>query len=72
MRLRNGRLPVLSNIRLEDEAIQRQLLVEYLRVTGVDGGPALCRLVDRELPALVLLDVGPQGGCSIDAGAKLF
>src|SRR5262249_57770111 len=31
------------------------------RVTGIDGGPALRRLVDRELPALVLLDVGLPG-----------
>src|SRR5215467_10678609 len=51
---------------VEDEAAQRQLLVEYLgkhnfRVSGVDGGPALRRLVDRELPALVLLDVGLPG-----------
>src|SRR5215470_3341062 len=51
---------------VEDEAAQRQLLVEYLakqnfRVTGVDGGPALRRLVDRELPTLVLLDVGLLG-----------
>src|SRR5262252_6531432 len=51
---------------VEDEAAQRQLLVEYLgkqnfRVTGVDGGPALRRLVERELPNLVLLDVGLPG-----------
>src|SRR5262250_1270840 len=53
-------------VAVEDEATQRQLLVEYLgkqnfRVTGVDSGPALRRLVDRELPALVLLDVGLPG-----------
>ena len=51
---------------VEDEAAQRHLLVEYLgkhnlRVTGVDGGPALRRLVERELPAVVLLDVGLPG-----------
>jgi DNA-binding response OmpR family regulator len=51
---------------VEDEATQRQLLVEYLgrqnfRVSGVDGGTALRRLVERELPALVLLDVGLPG-----------
>jgi two-component system phosphate regulon response regulator OmpR len=51
---------------VEDEAAQRHLLVEYLgkhnfRVTGVDGGPALRRLVERELPAVVLLDVGLSG-----------
>jgi DNA-binding response OmpR family regulator len=48
---------------VEDEATQRQLLVDYLtrqnfRVTGVDGGIALRKLFERELPALVLLDVG--------------
>ena len=48
---------------VEDEATQRHLLVEYLgrqkfRVTGVDGGSALRKLVERELPTLVLLDVG--------------
>jgi DNA-binding response OmpR family regulator len=42
------------------------LLVDYLtrqklRVTGVDGGIALRKLVERELPALVLLDVGLPG-----------
>ena len=51
---------------VEDEATQRQLLVEYLgrqnfRVTGVEGGVALRRLCERELPALVLLDVGLPG-----------
>jgi two-component system phosphate regulon response regulator OmpR len=42
------------------------LLVDYLarqkfRVTGVDGGIALRRAVERELPELVLLDVGLPG-----------
>jgi len=51
---------------VEDEATQRQLLVDYLekqnyRVSGADGGPALRRLVERELPVLVLLDVGLPG-----------
>jgi DNA-binding response OmpR family regulator len=51
---------------VEDEAAQRLLLVEYLgkqnfRVSGADGGTALRRLVERELPALVLLDVGLPG-----------
>ena len=51
---------------VEDEATQRQLLVDYLdkqnfRVSGADGGVALRRLVERELPALVLLDVGLPG-----------
>jgi two-component system phosphate regulon response regulator OmpR len=51
---------------VEDEATQRQMLVDYLgrqnfRVSGVDGGGALRRLAERELPALVLLDVGLPG-----------
>ena len=51
---------------VEDEAAQRQLLVDYLgkqnfRVSAADGGGALRRLVERELPALVLLDVGLPG-----------
>jgi two-component system phosphate regulon response regulator OmpR len=51
---------------VEDEAAQRQLLVDYLarqnfRVDGVDGGAALRRLVERRLPALVMLDVGLPG-----------
>jgi len=48
---------------VEDEAAQRQLLVDYLsrqnfRVTGAEGGGAMRRLVERDMPALVLLDVG--------------
>src|SRR2546426_738996 len=51
---------------VEDEATQRDLLVDYLgrqnfQVTGLDGGAPLRRLVERELPALVLLDVGLPG-----------
>ena len=51
---------------VEDEAAQRQLLVDYLgrqnfRVSGAEGGTALRRLCERELPALVLLDVGLPG-----------
>ncbi len=51
---------------VEDEATQRDLLVDYLarqgyRVSGADGGVALRRLVERELPALVMLDVGLPG-----------
>jgi len=51
---------------VEDEAAQRQLLVDYLarqsfRVSGADGGPALRKLLERELPTLVLLDVGLPG-----------
>jgi DNA-binding response OmpR family regulator len=51
---------------VEDEAAQRRLLVDYLtqqsfRVSGADGGTALRRLVEREMPSLVLLDVGLPG-----------
>src|SRR5258708_29476937 len=51
---------------VEDEATQRDLLVDYLarqgyRVSGADGGVALRHLVERELPALVMLDVGLPG-----------
>jgi two-component system phosphate regulon response regulator OmpR len=51
---------------VEDEAAQRQLLVDYLgrqnfRVSGDDGGTALRRLCERDLPTLVLLDVGLPG-----------
>ncbi|MBM3527952.1 MAG: response regulator [Alphaproteobacteria bacterium] len=51
---------------VEDEPTQRQLLVDYLdkqsfRVSGADGGGALRRIVERELPELVLLDVGLPG-----------
>src|SRR5262249_39366339 len=52
---------------VEDEATQRQLLADYLagqnfRVSAVDSGAALHRLVERDAPALVLLDVGLPGG----------
>jgi len=51
---------------VEDEAAQRQLLADYLtgqnfRVSAIDSGAALHRLVEREAPALVLLDVGLPG-----------
>jgi DNA-binding response OmpR family regulator len=51
---------------VEDEATQRQLLCDYLdkqnfRVTGIENGAALRRLVDRELPSLVMLDIGLPG-----------
>jgi class 3 adenylate cyclase len=51
---------------VEDEATQRQLLADYLisqnfRVSAVEGGAALHRLIEREAPALVLLDVGLPG-----------
>jgi len=48
---------------VEDEPTQRHLLVDYLarqsfRVSGVSGGTDLRKLVERDRPALVLLDVG--------------
>src|SRR5262249_49942266 len=51
---------------VEDEPAQRHLLVDYLarqnfRVTGVSGGADLRKLVARDRPALVLLDVGLPG-----------
>ena len=51
---------------VEDEAVQRQMLADYLarqnfRVTGLADGTALRRLVERELPVLVMLDVGLPG-----------
>jgi DNA-binding response OmpR family regulator len=51
---------------VEDEATQRQLLVDYLsrqnfRVSAAQAGPDLRRIVQRDRPALVLLDVGLPG-----------
>src|SRR3569623_2049865 len=51
---------------VEDEVTQRDMLVDYLsrhqfRVDGVENGAALRHLVDRELPSLVMLDVGLAG-----------
>src|SRR5215468_10606831 len=51
---------------VEDETTQRRLLVDYLtrqnfQVSGADGGVALRKLVERELPTLVMLDVGLPG-----------
>ena len=51
---------------VEDELAQRDLLVNYLarqnfRLSGVGDGTALRQLVARELPALVMLDVGLPG-----------
>lgn len=51
---------------VEDEITQRSLLVDYLtrqnfRVSGVEGGTALRKAVDRELPAIVLIDIGLPG-----------
>ncbi len=51
---------------VEDEAVQRQMLADYLalqnfRISALADGAALRQLVERELPALVLLDVGLPG-----------
>jgi DNA-binding response OmpR family regulator len=51
---------------VEDEALQRQMLADYLarqnfRVSALGDGAALRRLVEHELPALVMLDVGLPG-----------
>ncbi|MDI1286369.1 MAG: response regulator [Reyranella sp.] len=51
---------------VEDEPAQRQLLLDYLskqgyRATGFESGVGLRRMVERELPELVLLDVGLPG-----------
>ena len=51
---------------VEDEAVQRQMLADYLarqnfRVSALADGAALRRLVAHELPALVMLDVGLPG-----------
>lgn len=47
---------------VEDEATQREVLVEYLtrqgfRVSAAGDGPALRRLIEQEMPVLVLLDI---------------
>jgi two-component system phosphate regulon response regulator OmpR len=51
---------------VEDETMQRQMLADYLarqnfRVSPLSDGTALRRLVERELPSLVMLDVGLPG-----------
>jgi DNA-binding response OmpR family regulator len=51
---------------VEDEMAQRQLLLNYLtrqgyKVTCYESGSGLRRLIEREMPALVLLDVGLPG-----------
>jgi two-component system phosphate regulon response regulator OmpR len=51
---------------VEDEAVQREMLADYLarqnfRVSGLTDGAQLRRLVARDLPALVMLDVGLPG-----------
>jgi DNA-binding response OmpR family regulator len=51
---------------VEDEPVQRQMLADYLarqnfRVSALGDGAALRRLAERELPALVMLDIGLPG-----------
>src|SRR5246127_4529707 len=51
---------------VEEEAVQRQMLADYLarqnfRVSALADGAGLRRLLERELPALVMLDVGLPG-----------
>ena len=51
---------------VEDETVQRQMLADYLarqnfRVSALGDGATLRRLVERELPSLVMLDVGLPG-----------
>jgi two-component system phosphate regulon response regulator OmpR len=51
---------------VEDEATQRELLVDYLgrqgfRVSGVENGDGLRDLVERDPPVLVLLDLTLPG-----------
>lgn len=51
----------------EDEAFQRETLIEFLggnsyRASGVDSGAALRKLVEKDPPALVLLDLRLPGG----------
>jgi DNA-binding response OmpR family regulator len=58
--------PLPHIVVVEDEAVQRQMLADYLvrqnfRVSGLADGAQLRRLVERELPALVMLDVGLPG-----------
>lgn len=52
---------------VEDEVFQREALVAYLttngyRASGVESGAALRKLVEKDPPALVLLDLHLAGG----------
>src|SRR5215510_9700709 len=52
---------------VEDEAFQRDVLTDFLsdngfRASGVDSGAALRKLVEKDPPALVLLDLRLPGG----------
>jgi DNA-binding response OmpR family regulator len=51
---------------VEDEVTQRDQLIEYLsrngfRVSGAENGEALRQLIGRDLPSLVMLDIGLPG-----------
>src|SRR5258708_14353925 len=52
---------------VEDEQFQRETLIDFLgengyRASGVEGGAALRKLVEKDPPALVLLDLRLPGG----------
>lgn len=52
---------------VEDEEFQRETLIEFLsgnhyRASGVESGAALRKLVEKDPPALVLLDLRLPGG----------
>jgi DNA-binding response OmpR family regulator len=52
---------------VEDEAFQREVLIDFLddngyRASGVESGAALRKLVEKDPPALVLLDLRLPGG----------
>lgn len=52
---------------VEDEVFQRETLMDFLnanqyRASGVDSGAALRKLVEKDPPALVLLDLRLPGG----------
>ena len=52
---------------VEDEQFQRETLVDFLnengyRAVGVESGAALRKLVEKDPPALVLLDLRLPGG----------
>jgi two-component system phosphate regulon response regulator OmpR len=52
---------------VEDEPFQREILIDYLgdngyRASGIDSGAGLRKLVEKDPPALVLLDVRLPGG----------
>ena len=67
---------VTTIVVVEDEATQRRLLVDYLaregfRTIGVSDGQALRRALQREEPALVLLDLRLPGEDGISLARHL-